>query len=58
MAVIFWSAGGDLVIDKVYLTNKADASEEITGLVDTFRGNITENDIVDVYSVTGKLLKK
>jgi len=46
------------VIDKVYLTNKADASEEITGLVDTFRDNITENDIVDVYSVTGKLLKK
>ena len=57
-AVRFWSAGGDLVLDKVYLTNKADASEEITGLADTFRDNITENDIVDVYSVTGKLMKK
>ena len=56
-AVRFWSAGGDYVIDKVYVTNKSDASEESTGLNNTI-DDISENDIVDVFSITGKLVKK
>ncbi len=56
-AVRFWSAGGDLVVDNVYVTNKADASEETTGL-SIHSADKSGDDLVDVYSVLGKLLKK
>ncbi|ADQ79803.1 glycoside hydrolase family 5 [Paludibacter propionicigenes WB4] len=55
-AVRFWSGGGDYIIDNVYLTNRSDASQETTGLeIPIIK---SEDDIVDVFSVTGKLLKK
>lgn len=55
-AVRFWSGGGDYIIDNVYLTNRSDASQEITGLEAPIVKS--EDDIVDVFSVTGRLLKK
>lgn len=56
-AVRFWSAGGDYVINNIYVTNNSDASEDVTA-VNNVTDNNSDNDIVDVYSVTGKLIKK
>lgn len=55
-AVRFWSAGGDLVIDNVYVTTKADASKETTGLSVT--KETLQNELVNVYSMDGKLIRK
>ena len=55
-AVRFWSAGGDYVVNNVYVTNNTDASEEVTGLIDVMRENSVD-DIVDVYSLSAKLIK-
>ncbi len=56
-AVRFWSGGGDYVIDNVYVTNDDAGGEEVTGL-DNIVTPGNENDMVDVYSVIGKLIKK
>jgi len=53
----FWSYGGcSIEIEKVYVTNSDDYVE--TGIEDNVRLQNDENEIVDVYSITGVLLRK
>lgn len=56
-AVRIWSAGGDIVIDNVYLTNKSDASEETSSIDNITIDKLSGDDIVDVHTVTGVLVK-
>ncbi|MDP4271139.1 MAG: sialate O-acetylesterase [Bacteroidota bacterium] len=56
-AVRFWSSGGDLVVDKVYLTNKPDGSEETTGVDRVTCEKPSGDDLVDVYTITGMIIK-
>jgi len=51
-AVRFWSAGGDYVISKVYLTNNNNYTEP-TGIEDVSVKQPSGNDLVDVYSLIG-----
>ena len=45
------------MVDNVYVTNKADASEDTTGL-SIHSEDKSGDDLVDVYCILGKLLKK
>ncbi|MFO8002051.1 MAG: family 43 glycosylhydrolase, partial [Marinilabilia sp.] len=51
----FWSNGGEpIYIDDVYLSNSDDYD---TAVEETYLEEIDENDIVDVYSITGVMLR-